>query len=69
MIVYDPIRIGKLIRDERKRLKVTQRELAMVSGTGQRFIVDLEKGKPSCQFGKALKVLKALGLVVDIRPR
>ena len=46
----------------RKQLKVTQKALAMTCGTGLRFIGDLEKGKPTCQIGKTLQVLQALGL-------
>ena len=38
----------------------------MVSGTGLRFIVDLEKGKPTCQIGKIMQVLKALGVKIRI---
>ena len=34
----------------------------MVSGTGVRFISDLENGKESCELGKTLKVLKNLGI-------
>ncbi len=41
-----------------------KKELAMASGTGLRFIVDLEKGKPTCQICKTLQVLQALGLAV-----
>ena len=59
---------GKVIRTRRKRLNVTQKELAMTCGTGLRFIVDLEKGKPTCQIGKSLQVLQALGLVIEIAP-
>lgn len=40
----------------------------MTSGTGLRFIVDLEKGKPTCQLGKALAVLRTLGIKVDLVP-
>jgi HTH-type transcriptional regulator / antitoxin HipB len=36
--------IGTLIRSTRKGLGVTQRELALTSGTGLRFVVDLERG-------------------------
>jgi y4mF family transcriptional regulator len=49
----------------RKQLKITQKELAMTCGTGLRFIVDLEKGKPTCQLGKTLQVLQALGLAIE----
>jgi HTH-type transcriptional regulator/antitoxin HipB len=54
--------LGRTIRTLRKQLKVTQAELAMTSGTGLRFIVDLEKGKATCQIGKILQVLQALGV-------
>ena len=57
--------LGTAIRTRRKQLKITQKELAMACGTGLRFIVDLEKGKPTCQTGKTLQVLQALGLVVE----
>ena len=40
--------------------------LAMTCGTGLRFIVDLEKGKPTCHIGKTLQVLQALGLSIEI---
>jgi len=49
----------------RKQLKITQKELAMTCGTGLRFIVDLEKGKPTCQLGKTLQILQALGLAIE----
>jgi HTH-type transcriptional regulator / antitoxin HipB len=57
--------IGMAVRTRRKQLKITQKELAMTCGTGLRFIVDLEKGKPTCQIGKTLQVLQALGLVIE----
>jgi len=57
---------GAVIRAKRKDLKVTQKELAMTCGTGVRFIIDLERGKTTCQVGKMLQVIKALGLRLDI---
>ena len=62
MNVKNTDQLGSIIRNLRKQLKVTQAELAMTSGTGLRFIVDLEKGKPTCQIGKILQVLQALGV-------
>ena len=38
----------------------------MTCGTGLRFISDLEKGKPTCQIGKVLQVVQALGLELRI---
>lgn len=54
--------IGQSVRARRKLLGMNQSELAMVSGTGVRFISDLENGKESCELGKTLKVLKNLGI-------
>jgi y4mF family transcriptional regulator len=63
-----PETIGRLIRSTRKALGVTQRDLAMTSGTGLRFIIDLEKGKPTCQLGKTLTVLRTLGIKTKLTP-
>ncbi len=54
--------IGQLVRDTRKRLGLTQRALSQTAGTGLRFIIELEQGKPTCQIGKALTALQALGI-------
>jgi hypothetical protein len=56
MLISNTVSIGKLVCSERKRLKATQRNLALSSGTGLRFIVDVEKGKPTCKSGKVLEV-------------
>jgi y4mF family transcriptional regulator len=58
--------IGKLVRDTRKAMKVTQQDLALTSGTGQRFISDLENGKETCQLGKVLTVLHTLGIEIHL---
>jgi len=63
-----PENIGRLIRSTRKALGVTQRDLAMTSGTGLRFIIDLEKGKPTCHLGKVLTVLHTLGIKIELIP-
>lgn len=65
---YTPQDIGKLIRDTRKRLEVTQKDLALTSGTGLRFVIDLEKGKETCEIGKALTVLQTLGIKLTLIP-
>lgn len=65
---YTPKDIGKLIRDTRKRLGATQRDLALTSGTGLRFVIDLEKGKGTCEIGKALTILHTLGIKITLTP-
>ena len=64
MNIKTPEHLGATVRSRRKQLKVTQKQLAMTCGTGLRFIVDLEKGKPTCQIGKTLQVLQTMGLVL-----
>ncbi len=57
-----PKELGRIVKKERKAMGLTQADLALTSGTGMRFISDLENGKPTCQIGKTLTVLKTLGL-------
>lgn len=61
-----PAEIGKLVRETRKEQGVTQKDLAMTCGTGLRFVIDLERGKPTVQIGKALIVLQTLGINVEM---
>ena len=60
--------IGTVIRATRKGLGVTQRELALTSGTGLRFVVDLERGKETCEIGKALTIFQTLGIKLTLVP-
>lgn len=53
---------GDMVRANRRKAGLTQAELALISGTGLRFIIDLEAGKASCRLGMALRVGKALGI-------
>lgn len=65
---YTSSTIGALVRRTRNDLHVTQRDLAMTSGTGLRFIIELEKGKPTCQIGKVLTVLQTMGIQMQLNP-
>lgn len=65
---HTPATLGVLVRDTRKSLGLTQQDLAMTSGTGVRFVVELEQGKPTCQWGKVLRVVQTLGIRVDFTP-
>jgi len=57
--------IGALIKKVRKQLKITQKQLAGTSGVGLRFVIDLEKGKPTCQLEKVLTVLHTVGINIQ----
>ena len=65
---YTPEQIGTLIRNTRKSLGATQKDLALSSGTGLRFVIDLERGKETCEIGKALTILHTLGIRVTLTP-
>ena len=67
-MTYSAATIGNLIRETRKRLRVTQKQLALTSGTGLRFIIDVEKGKETCEIGKVLTVLQTLGIKLTLTP-
>jgi y4mF family transcriptional regulator len=56
------IAFGRLVRQRRKALGLTQIELGLLVDTGERFISELERGKPTSQLGKALAVAARLGI-------
>ena len=68
-IIRSTASLGDVARLRRKNLQLKQTDLAGLGGTGNRFIVDLENGKPTMQFQKVLDVLHLLGLEVVVRPR
>ncbi|MGZ8300043.1 MAG: helix-turn-helix domain-containing protein [Rhodoplanes sp.] len=53
---------GSMVRSRRKALNMRQDQLALATGVGRRFLIELEAGKPSCQLGRSLLVAEALGL-------
>lgn len=65
---YTPKQIGQLVRSTRKQMGATQKDLALTSGTGLRFIIELEQGKPTSQIGKVLTVLNTLGVAIALTP-
>ena len=61
-MIDNAAQFGAAVASARKALGLTQRELALAINSGERFIVDLEAGKPTAQLGKALAAAKAVGL-------
>ena len=66
--VTDPPALGRLVRETRRALGLTQPKLALSAGVGVRFLVDIEKGKPTAQIGKIMQVLAALGIEMQLSP-
>ncbi len=61
--------IGQVVRAQRQSQGLRQIDLAGLSNTGNRLIVDIEKGKPTVQLQKVLDVLELLGLEVTVRSK
>lgn len=53
--------LGSTLKSSRKRLRLTQAQLALAAGVGVRFIVELEAGKPTLRLEQVLRVIDALG--------
>lgn len=69
MKVYSAKDVGTVVRSARKAAGMTQRELAAACGCGVRFLSDLENGKPTIELGRAIRVLNALSLDLDVGER
>lgn len=61
--------LGAIVRAQRKQLALTQIDIAGLGNTGNRFIVDLESGKPTVQLQKVLDIMELLGLELVVRAR
>ena len=61
-----PQQLADQLRAARKRLGLTQAELAMAAGVGLRFMVDLEAGKSTVRLETVMRVIDALGGVMPL---
>lgn len=61
--------LGELVRAQRTRQALRQIDVAGLGNTGNRFVVELENGKPTVQLQKVLDLLDLLGLEVVVRPK
>lgn len=58
--------LGLIIRAVRKSTQVRQDDLAAIVGVSRQFTVDVEKGKPTVQFARVLRLLKELGIELSV---
>ena len=58
--------IGDVVRKARLDQGLRQDQLAAVARVGLRFLVELERGKPTVRMDKVLAVLTALGCRMQI---
>jgi len=60
--------LGRIVRDARRAQGLRQQQLAAAAGVGVRFLIELERGKPTAQLGRTLAVVDALGCRIQIAP-
>lgn len=61
--------LGQVIKARRKALKLTQVQAAGLCGVGERFLRELERGKPTVETGRMLTVLAGLGIDIEVHVR
>ena len=68
MHIRTPLDLGLAIRDRRRKLKLSQSELARKAGVGRQWVVAIEHGKSRAELGLVLRTLAALDLPLTIDP-
>ncbi len=58
--------LGAVVRGRRRDLSLSQAELAARAGVSRKWIYQFEGGKPTAELRLILRVLDALGLVLDV---
>ncbi len=57
----DTASLGEFVRAQRKARRLTQLDVAELAGVSDRFLREVEHGKPSAEIGKVIDVLAVLG--------
>lgn len=60
-------RLGNIIKERRKALSITQRELAALAGIGINTLTKIERGEANPSLKNVLSILNTLGLEMDIK--
>ena len=60
--------MGRALKDTRKKKKMTQGDLADITGVSVKFISDVERGKETIQMDKVFDLARALGLLIYVTP-
>jgi y4mF family transcriptional regulator len=60
--------LSDFLKDKRKRLNLSQQQLAEKAGVGLRFVRDLEQGKTTLRMDKVNQVLKLFGQELGPQP-
>ena len=60
--IKTPQELGMLVRAARKRQKIRMDDVAGSAGVGPVFVREVERGKPTVQLGRVMKLLAELGI-------
>lgn len=69
MIVRAPDQLPLLVRARREELGISQTTLADLTGVHRSFISMFERGVRPGSFDLVLKLVQALGMDLEVRPR
>ncbi|MBQ3131875.1 MAG: helix-turn-helix transcriptional regulator [Clostridia bacterium] len=69
MKITDSKTLGAAIRARRKELEYTQAYLAEFTGLSVTFISDVERGKPTAEIEKVIRLINILGMDITIEKR
>ena len=60
--VKDTFELGSILRAKRKSQGLTLEQVAQHCGLSMRFVSEVERGKPTAEFGKVLYLLRCVGV-------
>jgi len=68
MRIRTPLDLGLVIRDRRRKLGLSQADLAHKAGVGRQWLVAVEHGKARAALGLVLRTLATLDLSISVDP-
>jgi HTH-type transcriptional regulator / antitoxin HipB len=60
--------IAAVAKSRRRHLGLSQANLAAKTGVGREWVIEFEKGKASVELGYVVRVLRVLGLSINLQP-
>jgi len=63
----DKNEFGKIIKQRRSILNITQKDLSAISGVTLRKLIDIENGLANPTLNTLMKLTEALGLTIDVK--
>lgn len=64
MFVRSARTLGMLVREQRRRLGLTQAQLARRAGVSRQWLSGLERGREGAELGRVLRTLACVGVIL-----